>query len=72
MPSTNPWVAKSSGGIHFPTHEIRLLTENYDDIVNLDKDREIDAWAAWALEVRLTSNHTPCYLETNTSMIIAP
>lgn len=47
----NPWVAKSSGGIHFTEKEIDLLMDEYDAIVNIDEDRAIDAWAAWAVTV---------------------
>jgi hypothetical protein len=47
----NPWVAKSSGGIKFTEKEIDLLMDEYDAIVNIDEDRAIDAWAAWAVIV---------------------
>jgi hypothetical protein len=50
-PSANPWVAKSAGGLDFSQKEIQLLVDFYDDIVNIDEDKAIDAWAAWALQV---------------------
>ena len=48
---TEPWVAKSAGGMVFSTKEIKLLSDHYDDIIGLDEDKQFDAWAAWAVEV---------------------
>lgn len=49
---TVPWVAKSKGGRLFTRQEIRLLADNHDDIINIDENEEINAWAAWSDTVR--------------------
>lgn len=52
----NPWVARSTGGMNFTEEEVQLLLNVYDDIVNIDEDKAIDAWAAWAVTY---PTHTP-------------
>lgn len=46
-----PWLARSINGMEFTEEEIQLLVNDYDDIVNIDEDKAIDAWAAWAVAV---------------------
>jgi len=48
-----PLVEKSKGGNHFTESEKELLMDVYDDIMDLDEDKIIDAWSAWAVTVRL-------------------
>jgi hypothetical protein len=48
-----PFVAKSSRGDYFTKSEEKLLMDAYDDILDLDEDKIIDAWFAWAVEVSL-------------------
>jgi hypothetical protein len=45
-----PYVAKSAGGTKFTNEEIKLLEKNGDAIMNLDEDKTINAWIAWAAE----------------------
>jgi hypothetical protein len=47
-----PFVAKSSGGNNFSNEEKQFLLNGYDDIMNIDEDQAINAWAAWAVEVK--------------------
>jgi hypothetical protein len=47
-----PFVAKSSGGNNFSNEEKQLLLNGYDAIMNIDEDQAINAWAAWAVEVK--------------------
>ncbi|KAG9240121.1 TRF2-interacting telomeric protein/Rap1 C terminal domain-containing protein [Calycina marina] len=55
-PVPGPWVAKSKGGRLFTPQENKLLFNEYDDIVNINPDEEINAWAAWSIRY---PNHTP-------------
>jgi hypothetical protein len=48
-----PFVGKSKGGNHFTKSEKELLMDAYDDIMDLDDDKIIDAWSAWAVTVSL-------------------
>jgi hypothetical protein len=41
----------------FSQEDIQLLHNVYDDIMNLDEDQVIDAWAAWAGRVSGASSH---------------
>ena len=54
----SPWIAKSKGGKLFTPQENRLLIENYDDIMNIDENEEINAWAAWSVKVKFLTCFT--------------
>jgi hypothetical protein len=46
---------KPTAGNNFTDEDTELLDGAYGDILNLDEDRVIDAWVAWAENVRLSS-----------------
>ena len=52
-----PLVGKSKGGDRFTKSEKELLINAYDEIMNLDEDKIIDAWSAWAVTVGLTERN---------------
>jgi len=52
-PHSSP--VKPTAGNNFTDEDTELLDGAYGDILNLDEDRVIDAWVAWAENVRLSS-----------------
>jgi hypothetical protein len=46
---------KPTAGNNFTDEDTGLLDGVYGDILNLDEDQIIDAWVAWAENVRLSS-----------------
>lgn len=49
---TRPYLETSAGGNNFTEEETQLLLDAYDHILNVDEDHIIDAWIAWAAEVK--------------------
>ena len=50
--TSSPLLVRSAGGNHFSDEEKELLLDVYEAAMSVDEDQVIDAWAAWASEVR--------------------
>jgi hypothetical protein len=57
-PPSSP--VKPTAGNAFTDEDTELLSDAYEDILNLDEDHIIDAWVTWAENVRLFLHMTPC------------